>query len=467
MMRAMHRRTLLCLVLAAALVASWGWMRRDFGRVGADRSFTKQRLAFLEQENRRLNGLLAQAAQTQQSALETARRSEIEQAVEKLRGLSFLKPVVYKQIPRNDLPGVLLQKLSQQVPDREFESEGAALVALGLLPPGTDLKKIYLALLGEQIGAFYDQHTEELYTFSGHSLDDSQNRVILAHELTHALEDQHFHLARLPLETRGNDDQALAASALVEGDATLVMNQYMLGNLSTSVLKDSLASAFTTDVRQLVAAPRFLRETLVFPYLKGQEFCQALYAHGGWQALADAFRHPPSSTSQILHPERFLSQPRQEPVPVLYGNTTVKSQPPTLDNVVGEFGLRLLLTTWLKDETRAAELAADWAGDRYLFYGDAKANSYVWKCVWSSEAAAREFTTAAQVDWQSRYGVETPGKPLVGGLAGSQKTTLSSRLPNGRELRIFQENQTVTLEEAQNADWLKAMEPLLTSPQTP
>ena len=256
-MQAMRGRTLLCIILATALVASWGWMRQELGRVWTDRSFTAQRLALLEQENRRLTGLWAGNAQAQQSALEAARRSEIEKAVENLRKLPFLKPVVYKQIPRNDLPDVLLQKLSQQVPDREFESEGAALIALGLLPPGTDLKKTYLGLLGEQIGAFYDQHTEELYTFSGHSLDDSQNRVILAHELTHALEDQHFHLARLPLEAQGNDDQALAASALVEGDATLVMNQYMLGNLSTSVLKDDLASAFTTDVRQLVAAPRF------------------------------------------------------------------------------------------------------------------------------------------------------------------------------------------------------------------
>ena len=210
-----------------------------------------------------------------------------------------------------------------------------------------------------------------------------------------------------------------------------------------------------------------LRETLVFPYLRGQEFCQALYAHGGWPILADAFHHPPSSTSQILHPERFLALPRREPTPISYGNATIKNQPPAVDNVVGEFGLRLLLTTWLKDEAKAAELAADWAGDRYLFYGDARANSYVWKCAWSSEAAAREFMLAAQVGWQSRYGVKPPGTPSPNEQAGGQKTTLSSRLPDGRELLIFQENQTVTLEEAQNADWHEALEALLTPPQHP
>ena len=128
-----------------------------------------------------------------------------------------------------------------------------------------DLKKVYLDLLGEQVGAFYDQHTHELFTFSEHPLTNSQNQVVMAHELTHALQDQHFDLLKLPLEAKGNDDRALAASALVEGDATLVMNQYLTSNLSAAALRDSLAGAFSTDVRQLAAAPRYLRETLLFP----------------------------------------------------------------------------------------------------------------------------------------------------------------------------------------------------------
>ena len=464
----MRGRTLLCTILGFALVMSWGWTWHELGRTRTDGGFADQRLVFLEQENRRLNGLLAANAEKQQAALEASYRSEIEKSVEKLRGLAFLKPVVYKQIPRTDLPAVLSQKLAQQVPDREFASEGTALIALGLLPPGTDLKKTYLNLLGEQIGAFYDQHSEELYTFSGKSLTDSQNRVILAHELTHALEDQHFHLARLPLESQGNDDRSLAASALVEGDATLVMNQYMLANLSSAVLKDSLASAFTTDVRQLVAAPRFLRETLVFPYIKGQEFCQALYAHGGWKALADAFHHPPSSTSQILHPERFLSEPRQEPLQIEYRKVTVNGQQPTANNVVGEFGLRQLLANWLKDDSRAAEMASDWVGDRYLVYGDAMANSYVWRCAWSSEAAAKQFMAAAQVGWETRYGIKAPEGHAPDEQNPNLQTMLSTRLPSGRELRIFQQDRMVTLEEAQSADWLKALDQMIASfPQAP
>ena len=86
------------------------------------------------------------------------------------------------------------------------------------------------------------------------------------------------------------------------------MNRYMLGGLSAASVRDALASTLTTDVRQLASAPRYLRETLLFPYLHGQEFCTELYDRGGWDALAEAFRHPPASSSQILHPEAVLRQ---------------------------------------------------------------------------------------------------------------------------------------------------------------
>lgn len=444
------RTSLLLLVLG--LAPGWWWAWREHAQVEAA-GFTARKLAFVEEENRRLSNLLASQQQAAGEAAEANYRTQIEKSVTTLRELPFQQAVTYREIPRSELPTVLRQKLAQQLPDGEIENNGVALAALGLLPPGTDLKKMYLGLLGEQVGAFYDQHTQELVTFSGQSLSNSQNRVILAHELTHALEDQHFHLANLPLETRGNDDRALAASALVEGDATLVMNRYLLGNLSASVLKDSLAGALTTDVRQLAAAPRFLRETLLFPYLRGQEFCQKLYDHGGWQALADAFAHPPGSTSQILHPERFLSQPRQEPTPVKFGETTVAGLRPSSDNVLGEFGIRQLLANWFGDPAEAARLAAGWAGDRYLVYGDARTNSYLWRTLWSSDEAASGFAEAARAGWAKRPGI-TPE------LTRSLHEAVSFRLPNGREMTIIRRGRAVTLIEAQDAAWSRDLNQL-------
>ena len=460
-MRAFLATLLLLTGGIAAVGWGWGWQERQ-ALQGVD--FTRQRVAFLEAENRRLGAALDARQRTEELAATATQRTEIERTVAKLRGMSFLRQVNYREIPRSKLPEILRQKLAQQLPGQEFHNTGTSLVALGLLPHGFDLEKTYFALLGEQVGAFYDQHSKELFTFSGQSLSNAQNRVILAHELTHALEDQRFDLSHLPLEIQNNDDRALAASALVEGDATLVMNQYMIGDLSATALKDSLASALTTDVRQLAAAPRYLRETLLFPYLHGLEFCQTLYAEGGWEALANAFAHPPASSAEILHPERFLAGPRREPVAVPFTGTEVLEQKPIADNVLGEFGARQFLTAWLRDDRTANLAAAGWQGDRVLVYGDDAVNSYIWRTYWADESGAERFLAALTRVLPIRYKdlirdakETTPGKltfssPDVS--RGSHTVMLWHRSPG-----------EIVLIDAQDQRWFLALQKLLPAEQ--
>jgi hypothetical protein len=450
----MRARRVLTLLLAAGLVIAgtsgwfWAWNERAHAQLA---DFDRQRLAFLTAENERLRAALLARQQTDETAAAAAQRAEIAHTVSQLRALDFLHPVAFQEIPRSDLPRLLRQKLAQQVPDQEFDADGIALAALGLLPAGIDLKTVYLDLLGEQIGAFYDQHTQQLFTFSGQSLANAQNRVILAHELTHALEDQHFSLARLPLEARNNDDRVLAATALVEGDATLVMNEYMVGAMSPAVLRDTLSSALTTDVRKLAAAPRFLRETLLFPYLRGQEFCQALYAQGGWQALAEAFRHPPASTAEILHPERFLAKPRPEPVAIDFPDSTVLGQQPLADNVLGEFGLRQLFARWLHDEAPDNAAAEGWRGDRYLVYGDAKASGYVWKIACAGEAAAGRLCTALRAALAARY-------HFAGATIESPAAQVLSVESRGRRIGMWLTGQKdILIIDAPDARWSEAL----------
>ena len=446
---------LLFAAFAVAALAGWGWGWRE-RQHAKDADFLRQRMTLLETNNQLLTQALAAQKRVAVMAADGARRTEIERTVAKLRELEFLHPVAYREIPRADLPALLRQKLAQQVPDQEFGNAGVSLAALGLLPSGMDLKKTYLDLLGEQIGAFYDQHSAELFTFSGQPLDNGQNRVILAHELTHALEDQHFQLARLPLEAKGNDDRALAASALVEGDATLVMSRYMMGDLSAAVLKDALAGAFSADLRQMAAAPRYLRETLLFPYLRGQEFCQELYQLGGWNALADAFRHPPDSTAQILHPERFLSRSDGSSVAVDFPQTELLGQKPIGNNVLGEFGVRQYLAKWLRDDTGADQVAAGWMADRYLVYGDAKASSYVWKSLWSSPAAASKFAEAAARGWRERYRLDPAAFT-----SDTSSPERDARLPGGHHLLILRQGEQVALIDAQDNRWENACRQLL------
>src|SRR5207302_7060871 len=142
--------------------------------------------------------------------------------------LNFLRPVTYDVLTREGIKRTIEQKMREQFSEEEFKNVGIGLAALGLLPRDYPLKQKYIELLGEQVAAFYDQHAHKLFMFEDARLDQFQNRIILAHELTHALQDQHFGLEKLPLEMKTNDDRAVAASALVEGDATLVMTQFMM-----------------------------------------------------------------------------------------------------------------------------------------------------------------------------------------------------------------------------------------------
>ena len=450
----MNKRARAALTLLALLaVAGWGawWQARQSL---AHLAFPQRRLAFLEAETRRLQTLLADKQREVDTVCAQKWHKDIEASVERLRGLSFLNPVVYKEIPRTELPAILRAKLGQQVPDQEFDRTGVALAALGLIPGGTDLKKTYLGLLGEQVGAFYDQHSGELFTFSGQSLANSQNQIILAHELTHALEDQHFHLANLPLEAKGNDDRVLAATALVEGDATLVMDRYMIGTLSTASIREGLVATVATDVRQLAAAPRFLRETLLFPYLRGQEFCQRLYDRGGWAALARAFAHPPASTSLILHPDRFLDDPSEQPAAVNFPDAALLGEQPIDDNVLGEFGLRQWLVTWSRNETQAAETAAGWKGDRYLVYGGPQAASYVWETVWRSPGEAAGFGAAAVRALDG--GAMTSAKSPAASVDTSPEQTW---IQGSRRLAVIVDApaQRVLIINAQDAKWFDAL----------
>jgi hypothetical protein len=344
-----------------------------------------QKAAIVESENDALRDALEAAKAAAADATNTLRRSQIEKSVTAIRELPFNDPVVYDVLDKDTIRQVVAQKLSEQYTDQELANMATGLSAFGLLPPSFPLKQTYIDLLGEQIGAFYDQHQHKLFMFRDASLENAQNRVILAHELTHALQDQNFGLLKLPLEIKNNDDQAEAASALVEGDATLVMTQYMAQDMTWRTLADTVTYSATQRMEQIRKAPHFLREMLVFPYLKGQLFCSAVFARGGFKALSDVYAHPPASTAQILHPEKYFAETREDPIPVMFANTMFGGQQPLADNVLGEMGARLLFEQYM-DVDKADSIAAGWRGDRYMVYDDGK--TLVWKTVWNSPQAA-------------------------------------------------------------------------------
>jgi hypothetical protein len=407
-------------------------------------TYSPQAAQALAAKNDRLREAITRHERDRALAANKTQREAVEQQVIKIRGLEFRQPVDYAVLNRKEIKRTIAQKLADVFSEEEFRHMTDAMAAIGLLPPKYPLREKYIDLLGEQVAAFYDQHQHKLVMYEDATLDNAQNRVVLAHELTHALQDQHFGLKKLPLEIKTNDDRAAAASALVEGDATLVMSEFMLSNLSRQMVKDNLLATFTQNMKQLETAPRFLREMLVFPYLRGQEFCAALFGNGGYEAVSKAYANPPTSTAQILHPQKYLATPREEPIVVDWRATTVQGEKPIADNVVGEMGLRILFGEWL-DAATGERAAAGWRGDRYLYFAGGEA--LVWKTVWASAGEAAEFFAAEKQLLEKRYQPKD---------ARNEARRFEADGP--RIIRLVQTDaHEVLLIDAANAEWAAAL----------
>ena len=398
----------------------------------------------LSAENDRLREILAQHEREKALAANKVQREAIEQQASGIRGLKFVEPVNYNVLSRQQIKKTMSAKLAEVFSEEEFKQMTAAMAAIGLLPAGYPLREKYIDLLGEQVAAFYDQHAHKLFMYEDASLDNAQNRVVLAHELTHALQDQHFGLKKLPLEIKNNDDRAAAASALVEGDATLVMSEFMLKNMSKQMFKDSMLASFTQNMKQLETAPRFLREMLVFPYLRGQDFCASLYGRGGYDEVSKAYANPPSSTAQILHPEKYLANPREDPIAIEWAELKIKGEAPVGDNIVGEMGVRILFTEWLEAAT-AEKAATGWRGDRYLYF--AGGDALIWKTVWASAGDAAEFFEAEKKLLEKRHQLTNPR---------SAERSYEADGPRAVRLRQTDANEVIVIDAA-DVGWVDSL----------
>ena len=352
-------------------------------------------------------------------------------ALPEIRELAFLYPVRARFMDRPRLRERIGAELQKEMPPQKMRAERLAAVRFGFFDPKLDLSKLMNDLYAEEIAGFYDPETKELFLIAEGAaadeerglvdlllgtggFDKEEQRAVLSHELQHALADQHFDLYSLHLATKNDDDMALAATGLIEGEAMVVM---ILDLVPEAERKDFLLAppAVLSSLMKLALplaagfaagdafgrAPKLLQESLLMPYLEGMRFCLTLIQEAGWQRVDEAFSRPPLSTEHLLHPERFLEAydpptalAFQNPVPApLDGWELVK------ENTLGEFQIRVRLSMALSG--LVADGAADgWDGDRYRVYrpkGTASDTlALVWATTWDSPREAVEFESAAQ-----------------------------------------------------------------------
>jgi hypothetical protein len=331
-------------------------------------------------------------------------RKLIEEQASHQRGLLYKSPVQYKMIERSQLREVLVEKAQEQYSAQEMRDYSRCLAAFGLISENTDLLKLLLSVYGEQVAAFYVPEEHVLYTFKDQMWTSGLDKMILAHELTHALQDQNFDLQKFPLNIKTNDDLALATSALIEGDATIAGLWVYGENLEIGSMFKDLGTMLGQDTRQLLAAPPFVQEMVKFPYQAGAQFALALYMSGGNDALDAAFRNPPTCTKDILHPEKFLQQ-HASPERVDFPRLESKDWRLIGNNALGEFGMRFVLQQGI-GAFDAQMLAQGWNGDRYQVYehGTNGPTGLVWATAWESEPQAAEFEEAYRKAVEKRVG---------------------------------------------------------------
>ena len=222
----------------------------------------------------------------------------IEQAVQEMRGLTAIRPVTRTLMSSEELRGYVVDLQEKNYSQADARSDALTLAAFDLVEPGFDLYDFLTDLYSEQIAGFYDPDKDRLYVIAKPGDLSVLERITFAHEFDHALQNQHFDLAGLGFS---NDkalqiedaDRQLAYQALVEGDGTLLMQQWAQDALS---LGDQLAMMSAVQGMPVFnSAPRVFRESLMFPYLSGMAFVLSLQLGGGWPAVDAAFDDPPIS----------------------------------------------------------------------------------------------------------------------------------------------------------------------------
>lgn len=296
----------------------------------------------------------------------TERIRAIADQVAELRGLDVDTEVDLELLSSDELTQRVTDIILEDYPVSEAALDDAIYTTLGQLSPDRDLRDVLVGLLGEQVAGFYDPETGELVAEAG--ADPSPDQlVIIAHELDHALTDAALDAPSLSID--GDVDRELAHQALLEGDATVLMQQWALANLGFGELMSLGAGPVETE--QLDSAPAVLQAQLLAPYTDGLTFVCSLYNDGGWAAVDAAYDDPPSTTAQVLFPQRYTD--REDAVEVA-GLSAGDGWQQQRDTTYGAAELLWLLQAPGDDPARgpadARDRVADWAGGRQVTWQD-------------------------------------------------------------------------------------------------
>jgi hypothetical protein len=361
------------------------------------------------------------AALTQAEAEALAR--DVSAKVEAIRGMKFKSPITVRIISGADARAEFKSNIDPHVQEDARHTQDAY-IQMGLVPAGTDLVTGYLDLAESGLAGYYKHGTNTFFLLDHVSRDEA--RGVMAHELTHALEDQHYDLASLARKAGDNADHATAITAVVEGSAMAVMLAYLGREEGEEKATAELHRTATKRAAPLKVAPSFTQRTLLLPYLLGFSFLLQgkpweFYLGGGVQAkdIDEAYRFPPYSTRQIIHPEQYwMGRARYKEQHLTLPDLSAALGPgwaKVAEGSIGELGLAVLTGSRQSIEVPWALLPSRWTndaavgavGDVYHHYVSGERRVTVLLTRWDTEIDADQFSKAltAKGRFFYRYGV--------------------------------------------------------------
>lgn len=324
-----------------------------------------------------------------------------------IRQLDATGDVPYEFISREQFRDELVELNDEDVPPELRAAEERLYKRLGLLPDDADLDELLLDLYGAQVAAYYRPDNGRFYIIQRDQPFGPVDRIITAHEYTHALQDQHFDLEETRITDLSEGDRVLAQLAAIEGDATLTSQLWATEHLTRAELLQIVTESLSgLNEDALADMPLVLRRQLEFPYSEGFVFTFGVHRLGGFEAVDATIRTPPASTEQILHPEKYLAG--EAPVAVMLDDisaTLGDGWSRVYEQTMGELLVQILATggeepplsiPGLPVDWPHQEVAEGWGGDRLAMYEHSDGRwAIAWQTAWDTPEDAEAFFARA------------------------------------------------------------------------
>jgi hypothetical protein len=333
----------------------------------------------------------------------------IAQDLTKISAMPLKHPVPCDFITKEKINKFLNDRVKDVAKPEEIRAEELTLKKFGLVPSDFDLAKNTVDLLTEQAAAFYDYDKKKLFITD--STPSDTREPVLAHELAHAIADQNFNLARFIRQGRKSDDGSTARLAVMEGQATWLMSEFLARKAGQSLKDSPTLLAMMSSVNDggsgqypvFDNSPLYLRLSLVFPYTKGMLFQNAVYSRDSQYGFAELFLKPPVSTQQIMHPEKYFAgvKPTEPELPDPHLPKGYKN---LVGGTLGELEHSVMLEQFSGKE-RAEQLAPHWRGSTFALLENKKHGRIVllYAAEWDTEAAARDYFAAYRKQLQQKW----------------------------------------------------------------